>query len=89
MLIILSCCSEQGAIGQANYCLSKAITADPKDVNLRLHRASLYIELGDLQKAAESYDQIRQLSPENVEALKIGAKVPLILPPSLLSASCT
>ena len=68
-------CSEKGDIDQANYCLSKAITADPKDIQLRLLRASLYLEIRDDQKAAESYDQIHQLCPENVEALKTGAKV--------------
>ena len=68
-------CSEQGNIGQASYCLSKAIMADPKDVTLKLHRASLHVELGDYQKAAESFDQIYQLSPEIIEALKTGAKV--------------
>lgn len=68
-------CSEQGDIGQANYCLSKAITADPEDIQLRFHRAALYLELGDYQKAAESYDQIHQLCTDNVEALKTGAKV--------------
>lgn len=60
---------EQGNIGQARYCLSKAITADPEDITLRFHRASLYIELGDYQKAAESYDQISRLYPENTEAI--------------------
>lgn len=68
-------CSEQGDIGQANYCLSKAITADPEDIQLRFHRAALYLELGDYQKAAESYDQIHQLCLDNVAALKTGAKV--------------
>ncbi|PON55885.1 N-terminal acetyltransferase A, auxiliary subunit [Trema orientale] len=66
---------EKGYIDQANYCLSKAIKADPKDIQLRLHRASLYLERRDYKKAAESYDQIHQLSPENVEALKTGAKL--------------
>lgn len=68
-------CSEQGDIGQANYCLSKAITSDPEDIQLRFHRAALYLELGDYQKAAESYEQIHQLCLENIEALKTGAKV--------------
>ncbi|KAF4397088.1 hypothetical protein G4B88_008934 [Cannabis sativa] len=66
---------ERGDIDQANYCLSKAITADPKDIQLRLHRASLYLELKDYKRAAESYDQIHQLSPENIEALKTSAKL--------------
>lgn len=66
---------EQGNTGQARYCLSKAITADPEDISLRFHRASLYVELGEYQKAAESYEQISQLFPENVEAPKTGAKL--------------
>ncbi|XAR55675.1 hypothetical protein NMG60_11035825 [Bertholletia excelsa] len=68
--LLVSWSIEQGNAGQARYCLSKAITADPEDISLRIHRASLYVELGDYQKAAESYEQISQLSPENVEALK-------------------
>ncbi|KAK9283298.1 hypothetical protein L1049_011535 [Liquidambar formosana] len=66
---------EQGNTGQAKYCLSKAISADPEDISLRFHHAALYVELGDYQKAAESYVQISQLCPENVEALKTGAKL--------------
>ncbi|CAL0324315.1 unnamed protein product [Lupinus luteus] len=65
---------EQGDIGQAGYCLSKAITADPKDVSLRSHRAKLYVELGDYQKAAVAYEQVHQLCPENVDALKAAAE---------------
>lgn len=66
---------EQGNIGQASYCLSKAINADPKDITLRLYRASIHVELGDYQKAAESYEQIYRLSPDKIEALKMGAKL--------------
>ncbi|KAI9115356.1 hypothetical protein K1719_013675 [Acacia pycnantha] len=66
---------EQGDIGQAGYCLSKAITADPKDVTLRVHRASLYVELKDYQRAAETYLQVYQLFPEKVGALTIAAKL--------------
>ncbi|KAK7825405.1 general transcription factor 3c polypeptide 3, partial [Quercus suber] len=65
---------EQGNIGLASYCLSKATMADPKEATLKVHRASLHVELGDYQKASESFDQIYQLSPENIEALKTGAK---------------
>ncbi|KAL5993214.1 hypothetical protein ACLOJK_014137 [Asimina triloba] len=57
------------------YCLSKAITADPKDVGLRFDRASLYNELGHYEKAAESYDQILALCPANVEARRMAAKM--------------
>ncbi|XP_028782473.1 general transcription factor 3C polypeptide 3 [Neltuma alba] len=66
---------EQGDVGQAGYCLSKAITADPKDITLRIHRASLYVELKDYQRAAETYLQIYQLFPEKVGALKSAAKL--------------
>ncbi|CAA0806010.1 tetratricopeptide repeat (TPR)-containing protein [Striga hermonthica] len=61
---------EQGDKRQANYCLNKAIIADPHDIGLRLHRASLYIELGDCLKAADSYEQISRHCPDNVEVLE-------------------
>nr|XP_027086549.1 general transcription factor 3C polypeptide 3-like [Coffea arabica] len=66
---------EQGDTGQARYCLSKAITADPEDINLRFHRASLYVELGDYLKAADSYEQISQLCPDNVNVLQTAAQL--------------
>ncbi|KAL6992753.1 hypothetical protein U1Q18_010868 [Sarracenia purpurea var. burkii] len=66
---------KQGNAGQARYCLSKAITADPADISLRFHRASLYVELRDYHKAAESYEQIARLCPDNVEALKTAAMI--------------
>ncbi|KNA25827.1 hypothetical protein SOVF_002940 [Spinacia oleracea] len=71
--LLVSWSLEQGNIGQAWYCLSKAITADPADITLRYHRASLYMEVGDYSKAAESYDQIVQISSDNIEALKTAA----------------
>lgn len=71
-------CREQGNNGQAMYCLSKAITSDPEDLSLRFHRASLYVELEEYQKAAESYEQISRLRPENAEALKTATKVNFI-----------
>lgn len=61
------------------YCLSKAITSDPEDHSLRFHRALLYVELEEYQKAAESYEQIWRLCPENAEALKTAAKVNILL----------
>lgn len=66
---------EQGNNGQARYCLSKAITADPTDVSLLFHQASLHSNLGDYQKAAELFEQIQKICPEDVEALQTGAKV--------------
>ncbi|TYG42602.1 hypothetical protein ES288_D12G270100v1 [Gossypium darwinii] len=66
---------EQENVSLTCHCLSKAIMADPTDISLRYLQASLYDELGDYQKAAESYEQIQQISPDNVEALKSGAKL--------------
>ncbi|KAK5777673.1 General transcription factor 3C polypeptide 3 [Gossypium arboreum] len=66
---------EQENVSLTCHCLSKAIMADPTDISLRYLQASLYDELGDYQKAAESYEQIQQISPDNAEALKSGAKL--------------
>ncbi|TXG68614.1 hypothetical protein EZV62_003549 [Acer yangbiense] len=54
-------------INKAKRCLKKAVRADPSDITLRFHLASLYVQLGDYQRAAEL-----QLCPENVKALKTG-----------------
>ncbi|KAI3678471.1 hypothetical protein L6452_37765 [Arctium lappa] len=73
LLVTLSL--EQGYRGQAIHCLDRAIKADPEDMGLRYHRASLFLELGEHQRAAESYGQIWKLRPMNVEALKTAAKL--------------
>ena len=65
---------EKGDIGQANYCISKAIKADPEDISLRTHRAMLYAVTQQYQKAAAAYEQVYQLCSENVDALKAAAK---------------
>ncbi|XP_039689949.1 general transcription factor 3C polypeptide 3 isoform X3 [Medicago truncatula] len=64
----------QDDIGQASYCISKAIKADPQDSSLRSHQAMLYAESQNYQKAAEAYEQVYQLCRENVDALKAAAK---------------
>jgi len=74
-IIFFPLCSEQNNAGQVRYCLSKAITADPKDVGLRFDLASLYFELGEYQKAAGLYSQIVGLYPGNIVARKMAAKV--------------
>ncbi|KAI3465484.1 hypothetical protein Pfo_022147 [Paulownia fortunei] len=61
---------DKGDKRQANYCLSKAIIADPEDIGLRFHRALLYVELGEYLKAADSYEQISRLCPDNIEVLE-------------------
>ncbi|KAL3830373.1 hypothetical protein ACJIZ3_019175 [Penstemon smallii] len=68
LLVTLSI--EQGYKEQANYCLSKAIRADPEDIGLQFHRALIYIELGEYQKAADSYAQISRLCPDDIEVLR-------------------
>ncbi|XP_059668319.1 uncharacterized protein LOC132313533 isoform X2 [Cornus florida] len=73
--LLLTWSLEQGNIAQARYCLSKAIMADPEDITLKCHLATLYIELGDYEKAAKLYDQISQLCPGNVEARKAAARL--------------
>ncbi|GAB2286529.1 hypothetical protein Dimus_020927 [Dionaea muscipula] len=61
---------ELGDIGQAWYCLHKAINADPGDITLKSYRAALFMDIGDYRKAAETYDEIFKLCPDNFEALK-------------------
>lgn len=61
--------------GQARYFLRKAITADPEDVNIRFHYASIYVESGDYLKAAEAFEQISRLSPENAEVLLMATRL--------------
>lgn len=46
--------------------------------------ASFYVEVGDFERAAESYEQIHKLCPYDVEALRTGAKV--LLSSRLLNA---
>lgn len=77
---------EQNNTGQVRYCLSKAITADPKDVGLRFDLASLYFELGEYQRAAGLYSQIVELYPGNIVARKMAARVMLF---HILDLSCT
>ena len=72
-------CRKQGDIGQAGYCISKAIKADPEDISLRRSQAMFYAESQNFQKAAEAYEQVYQLCREDVDALKAAAKVSHLL----------
>ncbi|CAN6571216.1 unnamed protein product [Malus baccata var. baccata] len=65
--------NKRGNSHDAIYCLSRAISADLENMNLKFDRALLYVKLGDYQKAAASYEQIVQACTDNVEALKTGA----------------
>ncbi|CAN0903646.1 General transcription factor 3C polypeptide 3 [Linum grandiflorum] len=66
---------DQGKLARAMMCISRAIRADPSDISLRSSHASLYLELGEYQKAAETYEQILQICPDNVEVLKRAVKL--------------
>lgn len=76
-VIICLCflCREEGNTDQALKYLDRAINADRTDITLRYRRASLHIKKGEYSKAAESYDQVVQICPNNVEALKTATKV--------------
>lgn len=66
---------EQGNIGQVIYCLTKAVKADPDDVDAKWDRASLFAEHNDYQKAAEAFEQLLLQRPSDVEVGKMVAKV--------------
>ncbi|KAJ7521433.1 hypothetical protein O6H91_19G054300 [Diphasiastrum complanatum] len=66
---------EQGNLGQVIYCLTKAVKADPEDVDTKWDRASLFAELQDYQKAADAFEQILVLRPSDVEVCRMVAKM--------------
>ncbi|BBN06711.1 general transcription factor 3C polypeptide 3 (transcription factor C subunit 4) [Marchantia polymorpha subsp. ruderalis] len=66
---------EQGNIGQVIYCLTKAVKADPDDVDAKWDRASLFAEHNDYQKAAEAFEQLLLQRPSDVEVGKMVAKM--------------
>lgn len=57
------------------FCLLKAISANPKDEELRYDLAYYYIERKDYVRAAKAFEHIRQIRPDNVDALKTEAKL--------------
>ncbi|CAI9279805.1 unnamed protein product [Lactuca saligna] len=63
----------QGTINKPG--INRALRADPEDVSLRHPCASIYVEPGNYHKAAESYEQIWQLCPKNLEPLKTATMV--------------
>lgn len=70
-------CRELGDNKQAFYCLRRAIIADPEDIDLQLDRASLYVERNEYLKAADCYQQISRLCPDNIEVLQKATQVSL------------
>ncbi|KAM7257040.1 hypothetical protein ACFE04_012781 [Oxalis oulophora] len=66
---------EQGDPGLVEYCLSKAIKADPSDRILITHQATLFINIGDYMRAAEAYENFLRFCPHDKEALTECAKL--------------
>ncbi|KAL2633355.1 hypothetical protein R1flu_004834 [Riccia fluitans] len=66
---------EQGNVGQVIYCLTKAVKADPDDVDAKWDRASLFAEHHEYQKAAEAFEQILVQRPSDVEVCKMVARM--------------
>jgi general transcription factor 3C polypeptide 3 (transcription factor C subunit 4) len=52
------------------YCYSRVIDIDPKDYNIRFHRATINRELGYNGKAAQDYERVLKELPHNMEALR-------------------
>jgi general transcription factor 3C polypeptide 3 (transcription factor C subunit 4) len=79
--VIFNCCGffmlirEQGNVGQVIYCLTKAIKADPEDVDAKWDRASLFAGRNEYAKAAESFEQILLQRPSDVEVCKMVSKM--------------
>ncbi|XP_042039082.1 general transcription factor 3C polypeptide 3-like isoform X1 [Salvia splendens] len=60
---------------QAYYCLNKALVADPEAIDLHKIRALLYDGIKEYQKAAESYEHIARLRPDNIDVLQKAAEL--------------
>ncbi|KAH7427586.1 hypothetical protein KP509_10G050600 [Ceratopteris richardii] len=61
--------------GQAIYCLKRAMKSDPEDILVKWELASLYSEIKEFTKAAETYEAILTTHPVDVEACKMAAKM--------------
>ncbi|KAJ4795688.1 General transcription factor 3C polypeptide 3 [Rhynchospora pubera] len=66
---------KMGDVALVKHCLSKAMIADPDDFRLKFDAAMLYFNAGEFLKAAELYEQILRLSPENAQACIMAAKM--------------
>ncbi|KAI5068021.1 hypothetical protein GOP47_0016366 [Adiantum capillus-veneris] len=67
---------EEGlSTGQAIYCLRRAAKSDPEDVLVKWELASLFAEIKEFAKAAETYEAILTIHPTDVEACKMAAKM--------------
>ena len=74
---VASMAQEVGNLRQAIYCLSKVIRLDKekKDWKARWDRGNLYAEIGDNSKAKEAFEQLHAHDPEDIEVVKMLARV--------------
>ena len=55
--------------------MSKAVQADPEDIDLKYEYADLCLSAGIYKEAAETYEKIFRRHPEIIEPLKRGTEV--------------
>lgn len=55
--------------------VSKAVQADPEDIDLKYEYADLCLSAGKYKEAAETYEKIFRRRPEMIEPLKRGTEV--------------
>eukprot|EP00963_Diacronema_lutheri_P010719 scaffold1141_cov333-Pavlova_lutheri.AAC.47 len=74
---VASMAQDMGNLRQAIYCLSKVIRLDKEktDWKSRWDRANLYAEIGDNSKAKEAFEQLHTYDPEEIEVVKMLARV--------------
>ncbi|CAN6831904.1 unnamed protein product [Brassica oleracea] len=65
---------EQGNMVLASDYVSKAVQADPEDIDLKYEYADLCISAGKYKEAAETYEKIFRRHPEIIEPLKRGTE---------------
>ncbi|CAF1797836.1 unnamed protein product [Brassica napus] len=65
---------EQGNMVLASDYVSKAVQADPEDIDLKYEYADLCLSAGKYKEAAETYEKIFRRHPEIIEPLKRGTE---------------
>lgn len=67
--------NRKDALNDVVYCYSRIIEIDPKNFNVRYHRAAIYRELGYNGRAAGEYERILKDRPHNANALRHVAEI--------------
>ncbi|CAF1797867.1 unnamed protein product [Brassica napus] len=65
---------EQGNMVLASDYVSKAVQADPEDIDLKYEYADLCLSAGKYKEAAETYEKIFRRHPDIIEPLKRGTE---------------